>query len=288
MVDETTGEVIPDGEEQEQKSWQRWDDHDEPDLAPTYRRSKQIEVLFAALAKAQATFTNAEKLGENPHFHSRYATLEAVVEATKQGRSENSLCVIQMPVNWQASIAVTTLLGHASGQWIESTIAVPPGRLDAQGAGSVITYLRRYALMSILGIAAEDDDGEAASSRPQQQGQQPQPQRPPTQPMSASQLATVEQRKALWSTLVRIWNGDKDSAKSWLDAEFTAIKPGMKPTDLTVGSLRVIMERAQSFARAEAPQEPAPEEPEDEFGFEAAQEEEQEKDKGKGKHKKDK
>lgn len=133
-------------------------------LTATYRRSQQIELLFTALAKAQASFTHAEKAGDNPHFHSRYATLETVLDATKKGRAENSLAVIQMPVNLPDTIGVTTLLGHSSGQWIESTIAVPPGRFDAQGAGSVITYLRRYALMAVLGIAGqdEDDDGEAA------------------------------------------------------------------------------------------------------------------------------
>lgn len=130
----------------------------------TYRRSEQISDLFTALGKAQGLFANAEKVGENPHFHSRYATLEAVIEATKQGRVDNNLVVIQMPVNIEDAIGVTTLLGHSSGQWIESTLAVPPGKYDAQGAGSVITYLRRYSLMAVLGIAAEDDDGEAASS----------------------------------------------------------------------------------------------------------------------------
>jgi hypothetical protein len=72
-----------------------------------------------------------------------------------------------MPTNAAGSkIGVTTLLGHSSGQWIESTFHVEPARFDAQGAGSAVTYLRRYSLMSILGIAAEDDDGEGAVAGP--------------------------------------------------------------------------------------------------------------------------
>src|SRR5882724_1333332 len=130
-----------------------------------YRRSGELGELFAALAKAQGMFASAEKAGDNPHFRSKYATLETVVEATRKGRDANNLAVLQMPGNLGDAVAVTTLLGHASGQWIESTFAVRPVKYDAQGAGSVITYLRRYALMSVLGIApGDDDDGNAAVS----------------------------------------------------------------------------------------------------------------------------
>ena len=54
---------------------------------------------------------------------------------------------------------------HTSGQWIEGELAIKPTKMDAQGVGSVISYARRYSLMSILGIAAagEDDDGAKAS-----------------------------------------------------------------------------------------------------------------------------
>jgi hypothetical protein len=129
-----------------------------------YRRSSELSELFTALAKAQAEFVSADRAGANPHFKSRYATLESVREATRKGRQNNALALVQMPTNAAGSnIAVTRLLGHSSGQWIESTFHVAPARFDAQGAGSAVTYLRRYSLMSILGIAAEDDDGEGAA-----------------------------------------------------------------------------------------------------------------------------
>ena len=127
-----------------------------------YRHSPELDQLFDALSKAQATFESAEKAGENPHFRSKYATLATVLEATKKGRSENGLALIQMPANYNNAVAVITMLGHKSGQWIESMMAVVPARYDAQGAGSVVTYLRRYVAMAMLGIAPEDDDGEAA------------------------------------------------------------------------------------------------------------------------------
>ena len=149
-------------------------DRDETPSVAFYRRSAELGSLFAALSKAQAAFESAERAGENPGFKrgdkaSKYATLEAVIEATKKGRGDNGLALVQMPGNLGDSIAVTTILGHGeSGQWIESTFAVKPVKFDAQGAGSTVTYLRRYAMMSILGVAPEDDDGNAAAGSPAQ------------------------------------------------------------------------------------------------------------------------
>jgi hypothetical protein len=145
-----------------------------------YRRSADLGALFAALAKAQASFASASRDAENEGFKrggkaSRYATLESVIEATKMGLAENGLALLQMPGNQGTSITVTTILGHGeSGQWVESTFAVAPSRFDAQGAGSVITYLRRYSRMAVCGIAPEDDDGNAASiEAPQKLGRPP-------------------------------------------------------------------------------------------------------------------
>jgi hypothetical protein len=52
---------------------------------------------------------------------------------------------------------------HSSGEWLEQEYYIPLGKMDAQAAGSAITYARRYALQAIAGIPAEDDDGNAAS-----------------------------------------------------------------------------------------------------------------------------
>jgi hypothetical protein len=141
-----------------------------------YRRSRELGELFAALAKAQGAFEAAEKAGKNNF--GKYATLESVFEATKTGRQENGLAVVQLPGNIGDAVAVTTILGHSSGQWIESVFAVRPVKFDAQGAGSVVTYLRRYALMSILGIAPEDDDGGAAVAGARSPAQYVAPPRP--------------------------------------------------------------------------------------------------------------
>jgi len=89
-----------------------------------------------------------------------------VWDACRSALSQHGLSVIQAPrgvvseIGW--CVEVETRLLHASGQWMGDTITVPVGKPDAQGLGSALTYARRYALASFVGIAPEDDDGNAA------------------------------------------------------------------------------------------------------------------------------
>lgn len=123
-------------------------------------QSSELGELFAALAAAQLEMENADKTSLNPHFRSKYADLAEVRSVTIPALAKHKLALTQQPVSSGDLVGVRTLLGHASGQWIASTYFVRPSKPDAQGAGSVITYLRRYALAAIAGIAQEDDDGE--------------------------------------------------------------------------------------------------------------------------------
>lgn len=137
-----------------------------PRVGP-YRWSQPCDKIFAALAKAQGEIKNAVKDSTNPHYRSTYADLASIREACWEALTKNGICPVQMPVNGEGSnIGVVTVFGHSSGQWIESTIYVAPTKFDAQGVGSVITYLRRYALAAMAGVAPEDDDGNAAVGRP--------------------------------------------------------------------------------------------------------------------------
>ena len=125
--------------------------------------SDQINELALALAKAQGALHGAVKGSENPFFKSSYADLAAVMEACREPLSANGLSYVQLPGNNGREVTVTTFLLHSSGQWMRSTVGAAPLKTDAQALGSVITYLRRYALSAIVGIAQVDDDGNAAS-----------------------------------------------------------------------------------------------------------------------------
>jgi len=126
--------------------------------------SDQIHELAAALAKAQGQIEGAKKDSLNPHFKSKYADLASVWDACREALSTNGLSVVQSAENSpDTGYGVTTLLLHHSGQWIRGTLHLRPTKDDPQGAGSALTYARRYALAAFVGIAPEDDDGAAAS-----------------------------------------------------------------------------------------------------------------------------
>lgn len=128
-------------------------------------QSEQLNELGAALAKAQTAIRSAAKDATNPHFKSHYADLPAVVEASRGALTANNIAVIQLPLcdPENGRVIVSTMLLHASGQWIRSAASALPRDLSPQSVGSAITYLRRYGLASMVGVVADDDDdGNAA------------------------------------------------------------------------------------------------------------------------------
>lgn len=128
-------------------------------------KSDSIKELALALNKAQSEMGGAHKGANNPFFKSKYADLGAVVQAVKEPFASNGLSYTQFPIENNGRIGVETILMHESGEYISNEFTVNLTKQDAQGAGSAITYCRRYALQAIAGIPSEDDDGNAASSQ---------------------------------------------------------------------------------------------------------------------------
>ena len=129
------------------------------------RTSDTIDLLAAALASAQSEIRPAIKDANNPAFNSKYADLAAIFDAARPALAKHGLCVVQMPEHsYDALVHLTTRVAHKSGQWIEATMSMPVGKVNAHGYGSAITYCRRYAYAASIGIVAdEDDDGNKAS-----------------------------------------------------------------------------------------------------------------------------
>jgi hypothetical protein len=135
-----------------------------PELHEVNRgRSAEIAKLAAALCKAQAAMGGAKKDSTNPHFKNAYADLASIWEAVRKPLTDNGLAVVQFPRTVGNGVEVETMLVHASGEYMRDVLWLPVLKMDAQGVGSAITYGRRYALMSVTGIAPIDDDGNAAS-----------------------------------------------------------------------------------------------------------------------------
>lgn len=122
-------------------------------------RSESIANIASALCQFQAECPAPKKTAENPHFKSKYSPLEEIVTTIKPYLAKNGLAFFQSTTTEGDYICVTTLLLHTSGEYIESDpLKLPMGKVTAQGAGSAVTYARRYSLCAALGIAAEDDD----------------------------------------------------------------------------------------------------------------------------------
>lgn len=126
--------------------------------------SEKISELAAALAKAQGQMGHATKDRTNPAFKARYADLASVIDACRDALAANGLAVMQGIAIADGVVHVGTRLVHASGEWAECVVSIVPVDQRAHAIGSAITYGRRYGLSAMVGVAPDDDDGQAAVS----------------------------------------------------------------------------------------------------------------------------
>lgn len=123
--------------------------------------------LVSALARAQANFPPISKNHTNPHFKSRYADLSDVLAAVRPVLAAEGIAVLQpLRITIDGSLLLVTVLA-GYGETIESSIPLYAEGMTPQQLGSTLSYYRRYALSSMLAVAAEDDDdGNAAQTAP--------------------------------------------------------------------------------------------------------------------------
>lgn len=144
-------------------------------------QSKELNELILALSKAQSELESAKK--DQTGYGYNYSDLNQVILTAKPILAKNGLAISQLLGNdAQGNPSVKTMLLHSSGQYIGSTIALPAidmkGCNPVQGAGATISYLRRYAYQSILGMSSEDNDassnGPTSKSSPSKSESKPQ------------------------------------------------------------------------------------------------------------------
>lgn len=123
------------------------------------RKSESIKELAGALNRVQAVLTGAKKDSSNPFFKSNYADLESVWDSIREVFTTNNLSIAQFPSVLEGRPALTNILMHTSGEWIEADVPVISGKEDAQGYVAAYTYFRRMSLGAIVGQVAVDDDG---------------------------------------------------------------------------------------------------------------------------------
>lgn len=118
--------------------------------------------LFAALARAQATYSSAQKSGYNPHFKSSFSTFEDLILASRESLVREGLSVSQfLESSEDNKDYLVTLLMHASGESIKSRVRIYlKDNTEIQKLGSAMTYLKRYVYASICGISTSEYDGD--------------------------------------------------------------------------------------------------------------------------------
>lgn len=119
--------------------------------------------LFAAYAKFQGDLSNATK-AKSGHGY-KYADLATCIDVAKDPLKDNGLAVAQFLGQSEKGTTLTTMMTHASGQWMRDTFIMEKavlqggaGKNPAQAMGASITYMRRYSYAAICGMTQEDED----------------------------------------------------------------------------------------------------------------------------------
>lgn len=129
--------------------------------------SSAINEISLALSQAQSELESAHK--DQSGYGYNYSDLASVIKTAKPVLTNHGLAITQLLGNDGDKPAVTTILVHKSGQYFKSTASLPlvemKGCNEAQRAGSVYTYLRRYAYQAILGMSSEDNDASSEGTK---------------------------------------------------------------------------------------------------------------------------
>lgn len=123
--------------------------------------------ISGALLRAQSKMSNAVKDSSNPFFKSKYADLNAVREACQTLLNGEGVLISQPVIQKDGKNYLRTELTHAeSGEFVASDVEIVCAKQnDPQALGSAITYARRYGLQALVGLGAEDDDGNLGSGK---------------------------------------------------------------------------------------------------------------------------
>lgn len=120
--------------------------------------SDNLTEIATALAKAQGEFKPVMFNQENPYFKSRFADLDIIIKSVRPALSKYGLSFIQQQRMTNEGMTVLhSIILHSSGQWIESRSRIVPPKNDMHSFASTLSYMKRHAAMSLLGITASDD-----------------------------------------------------------------------------------------------------------------------------------
>lgn len=174
-------------------------------IANNIRITREFNLLSESLAKAQQEIGTLQRNKEGYGYN--YADLAAVLDCIREPLAKNGITIIQNPdYNEDSKICpITNIITHSSGQMMITQMVVPVTKLgkmdnDTQAYGSAITYARRYALMALMNLAPEDDDGVKAKDlkfKDKAENKKPETSDTPTTTASKPQKKGIQRAQAV-------------------------------------------------------------------------------------------
>lgn len=173
----------------------------------SWSSSQDITNIAPALVKALGELSDVPKGREakiptktGASYGYKYADLADTLSMVRPVLASHGLAVTQTASNPdEHTVAITTTLIHSSGEWMSFHPLLLPNGRTAQETGSAITYGRRYSLLAILGLAAEDDDGASAAPRQPRSAQPRSADRPSPAPKPKATTPEEEEIKRMLS-----------------------------------------------------------------------------------------
>lgn len=173
-------------------------------------RSEQTDQISAALSKAQAMLEGAQLTGVNPHLKTSYSNLSDLMAAIRKPLGEHGLSIIHTPVCDANGWFLESQLLHESGQWIGCKLPILLGKNgNNQEFGSALTYMKRYAVGCLTGIAPAgdpaDDDAEKTMHAPPVQPDFVKPKRAISEMQAKMVIAKAKKLDGLLERVERGW-----------------------------------------------------------------------------------
>lgn len=188
-------------------------------------KSDNINALAEALAKAQGEFKPVPKNGVNPHLGNRYVLLDDILQSVLPILSKNGLTLVQFLGSTESGQpTLETSLIHTSGQWIGSVVVIPSlagnrGTNELQNAGGALSYMRRYAITALLGIASDEDiDGNAPVETKQEKPVKKTEVKQESKAESKPEKLTKEEAEKQWNDMLSKVVAENDALESVDDA----------------------------------------------------------------------
>lgn len=175
--------------------------------------SDEHKNIFKAWATAKKEMPiTVVKDATNPHFRSKYSTLDASLEVGIPVFAKHGISVIQMPTDDQ----LLNLMTHESGEWIAFRYRMQIKEQTAQGRGSALTYARRYCFQSLAGLApGDDDDAESSMQRDQKDSKPKSTRSKASKPKTDSPAQTPSEKAKEWSETSKAFEDEMKESKAF-------------------------------------------------------------------------